>query len=61
MSKYHAIGVLMLLLQCKVYAEVHMYNTMIPLVYSSQCGNRQIKRISLEEWNDVKKDYKEKT
>jgi len=35
MSKYYVIGILMLLLQCKAYVEVHMYNMMIPLTYSS--------------------------
>lgn len=42
MSKYYAIGILMLLLQCKAYAEVTLIHGFIPIVYNlSKCGDEE--------------------
>lgn len=57
MNKSYMIWPVLFLLHCNAYAEVHLYNVMLPLTYDSKCGNTQIKNVSLKEWNILKKEY----
>jgi len=59
MSKYYAIGILMLLLQCKAYAEVTLIHGFIPIVYNlSKCGDEEriVHIQDKETWKTIQKD-----